>query len=81
MTFELRCRPYTLELRDLFTLANSSRTTTPTLLVELERDGLVGRGEAAMPPYLGETHESAQAFLQRVDLSALEDPFATERAL
>ena len=81
MTFELRCRPYTLELRDRFTLANSSRTTTPTLLVELERDGLVGRGEAAMPPYLGETHESAQAFLQRVDLSALEDPFATERAL
>lgn len=81
MTFALRCRPYTLELRDRFTLANSSRTTTPTLLVELERDGVVGRGEAAMPPYLGETHASAQAFLERVDLSALEDPFATERAL
>ena len=30
MTFELRCVPYTLELRDRFTLANSSRTTTPT---------------------------------------------------
>lgn len=81
MTFELRCRPYTLELRNRFTLANSSRTTTPTLLVELEQDGVVGRGEAAMPPYLGETHASAQAFLQRIDLALLADPFATDRAL
>ncbi|MGC6487739.1 MAG: dipeptide epimerase [Planctomycetota bacterium] len=81
MTFALRCRPYTLELRERFTLANSSRTTTPTLLVELERDGLVGRGEASMPPYLGETQASARAFLERVDLSLLEDPFASEPAL
>ena len=81
MTFELRCRPYTLKLRDRFTLANSTRTTTPTLLVELEREGIVGRGEAAMPPYLGETQASARAFLEGVDLAVLEDPFATRRAL
>ncbi len=74
MTFELRCVPYTLELRDRFTLANSSRTTTPTLLVELEQDGVVGRGEASMPPYLGESHASAQAFLRGVDLARFDDP-------
>ncbi|HEB53635.1 MAG TPA: dipeptide epimerase [bacterium] len=81
MTFTLRCRPYTLELKHRFTLAHSSRTTTPTLLVELERDGIVGRGEAAMPPYLGETQDTARAFLTAIDLSVLDDPFAVARAL
>ncbi|MCA8949303.1 MAG: dipeptide epimerase [Planctomycetes bacterium] len=75
MTFELRCKPYTLELRHRFTLANSSRTTTPTLLIELERDGIVGYGEAAMPPYLGETHASAQAFLERIELARIDAEF------
>ncbi len=77
MTFALRCIPFTLELRHRFTLANSSRTTTPTLLVELERDGVTGYGEASMPPYLCETQESAQAFLQRIDVTAFDDPFDT----
>lgn len=73
--WQLRARPFALELVHRFTIANSSRTTTPTLLVELERDGVVGHGEASMPPYLGETPASAAAFLDRVDLSAIDDPF------
>ena len=72
--WQLRTRPFALELVNRFTIANSSRTTTPTLLVELERDGIVGYGEASMPPYLGETQQSAAALLARIDLDACDDP-------
>ncbi len=67
--------PYTLQLRHAFTLATSSRTTTPVMLTEVEFDGVKGYGEASMPPYLGESHESVATFLSRVDLSQFSDPF------
>jgi len=75
--FTLRYRPYTLELRHVFTIAAGSRSTTPVVLTELEFDGIVGYGEASMPPYLGESHESVLTFLNRVDLSGFNDPFDT----
>lgn len=78
---KLRFRPYTLELKHVFTIATSSRTTTPVVLTELEFDGVVGYGEASMPPYLGESHETATAFLSRVDLSAFKNPFELETIL
>ncbi|MFA5833237.1 MAG: dipeptide epimerase [Bacteroidota bacterium] len=77
MTF----RPYTLELKHVFTVAAFSRTTTPVVLVEIEYDGLVGYGEASMPPYLGESQESVIAFLKRVDLSKYSNPFDLETIL
>jgi hypothetical protein len=55
---ELRFTPYTLQLKHAFTLSTSSRTTTPVMLTEIEYDGIIGYGEASMPPYLGESHES-----------------------
>lgn len=73
--------PYTLELRHTFTIAGSSRTTTPVMLTEISFDGLTGYGEASMPPYLGETQESAAAFLSRVDLSGFADPFELQTIL
>ena len=73
-TMKLRFSPYTLELRHAFTIATSSRTTTPVMLVEVEKDGIIGYGEASMPPYLGESHETAAAFLGKVDLSRFPDP-------
>ena len=75
--FTLRYRPYTLALRHVFTIAAGSRSTTPVVLTELEYDGIVGHGEASMPPYLGESHESVLTFLDRVDLSDFNDPFHT----
>jgi len=75
--FTLRYRPYTLELRHVFTIAAGSRSTTPVVLTELEYDGITGYGEASMPPYLGESHQSVLAFLDRVDLSQFNDPFHT----
>ncbi|MHB1070878.1 MAG: twin-arginine translocation signal domain-containing protein, partial [Gemmatimonadaceae bacterium] len=77
----LRYRPYTLELRHVFTIANSSRTTTPVVLTEIEYDGVTGYGEASMPPYLGESHASVLDFLARVDLSKYENPFELETIL
>lgn len=75
---KLRFSPYTLELRHAFTIATSSRTTTPVMMVEVEKDGIIGYGEASMPPYLGESHETAKAFLSKVDLGAFPDPFQLE---
>ncbi|MEW6512255.1 MAG: dipeptide epimerase [Bacteroidota bacterium] len=78
---KLRFYPYTLELKHVFTLATSSRTTTPVMMVEVEQDGIIGYGEASMPPYLGESHATAQAFLAKVDLSRYGDPFMLEKIL
>ena len=75
---KLRFRPYDLQLKHVFTIANSSRTTTPVMLTEIEYDGLIGYGEASMPPYLGESHKTATEFLSKVDLSSFSDPFALE---
>lgn len=78
---KLRIRPYTLELQDEFSIANSSRTTTPAMLVEVEHAGVIGYGEAAMPPYLGESQATAAAFLAQIDLAQFPDPFAREEIL
>lgn len=79
--FTLRYRPYTLELRHVFTVASFSRSTTPVVLTELEYDGIIGYGEASMPPYLGETQESVINFLSKLDLSSFSSPFETAAIL
>ena len=79
--FILRYRPYTLELKHVFTIAAGSRSTTPVVLTELEFDGIIGYGEASMPPYLGESHESVLSFLKKVDLTTFNDPFLIEDIL
>ena len=73
--------PYDLQLRHTFTLANSSRKNTPDMLIQIEYDGLVGYGEASMPPYLGESVESATRFLSALDLSQFTDPFQMDDIL
>jgi len=72
---ELKFTPYTLQLKHAFNLATSSRTTTPVMLTEIEYDGITGYGEASMPPYLGESHESVAKFLSLLNLSQFGDPF------
>ena len=78
---KLRFTPYTLQLKHAFTLATSSRTTTPVMLVEVEKDGITGYGEASMPPYLGESQETAAAFLSSLDASRWRDPFLLDEIL
>ena len=74
----LKFTPYTLQLKHAFTLATSSRTTTPVMLTEIGYEGITGYGEASMPPYLGENHETVSGFLTKVDLSSFSGPFLTE---
>lgn len=78
---KLTFKPYTLELKHVFTIATSSRSTTPVMLTQIEYEGIVGYGEASMPPYLGESHETASKFLSKVDLSQFNDPFKMEEIL
>jgi L-alanine-DL-glutamate epimerase-like enolase superfamily enzyme len=81
LSMKLRFRPYDLQLKHVFTIANNSRTTTPVMLTEIEYDGIIGYGEASMPPYLGENQKSAAEFLSKVDLSSFNDPFNLEDIL
>ncbi|MBO5054333.1 MAG: dipeptide epimerase [Muribaculaceae bacterium] len=74
LTFE----PYELQLRHAFNLAKYQRTTTPGVQVRLTCDGIVGYGEASMPPYLGESVDSVCKFLSSLDLSQFNDPFRIE---
>ncbi|MDY2642167.1 MAG: dipeptide epimerase [Mediterranea sp.] len=83
---QLRFFPYELKLAHVFTVASYSRSTTPDVQVELEYDGIIGYGEASMPPYLAKelgTVESVMAFLQRVQqvIGAFDDPFKMEEIL
>ncbi|GHT39228.1 L-Ala-D/L-Glu epimerase [Bacteroidia bacterium] len=78
---KLTFRTYDLQLRHVFTIANSSRTTTPVVLTEIEYDGITGYGEASMPPYLGETQASVIEFLKKVNLEQFASPFELEDIL
>jgi len=78
---KLSFKPYSLELKHAFTIATSSRKTTPVMLTEIEYNGIVGYGEASMPPYLGESQETAAQFLSKVDLSQFDSPFELEKIL
>ena len=73
---KLTYQPYQLELKHPFTIAKFSRTATPLMLLRLEYEGFTGYGEASMVPYMGENLETAEAFLQKVDLSFFYHPFS-----
>ena len=77
----LKFRPYPLQLQHTFTVAGNSRTETPDVLLTLEHEGIIGYGEASMPPYLGENIESVCKFLQQVDVTQFYDPFRTDEIL
>ena len=77
----LSFEPYELHLKHVFTLASGSRSTTPVMLTRIEFDGITGYGEASMPPYLGESHETAASFLSKVNLAQFENPFLMEDIL
>ena len=77
----LRFIPYDLKLKHTFTIANSSRNSTPDMLTCLDFEGISGYGEASMPPYLGESVESCTKFLSSLDLSQFKDPFQMDDIL
>jgi L-alanine-DL-glutamate epimerase-like enolase superfamily enzyme len=78
---QLRTRTVSLALADEFGIARGSRTTQAVVQVELEHDGLTGRGEAAPVYYRGESVETATAFLGDAGGRLGDDPFALEDIL
>ncbi|MCO4292869.1 dipeptide epimerase [Solitalea sp. MAHUQ-68] len=78
---KLSFKAFDLKLKYPFTIANFSRTSTPLMLTQIEYDGLVGHGEASMPPYLGESQQTAADFLVKVDLSQFSSPENIEEIL
>jgi L-Ala-D/L-Glu epimerase len=62
---QLSFRKIDLQLKHTFTIATVSRTFTPIVLTQIAYDNKVGFGEASMPPYIGENHETACLFLEK----------------
>lgn len=77
----LSWEPYELQLRHTFSVSGSSRNSTPGVQVRIGYDGFVGYGEASMPPYLGHTVASVQAFLSKLRLGRFGDPFQLDEIM
>lgn len=72
---------YNLELKHPFSIAKFSRTSTPVMLIRLTYENIEGYGEASMVPYMGESAETALAFLKKVDWNRFVHPFNFEEIL
>ena len=79
----LTFKPQLLYFKRPFKIAHGTRLSTPIVITQLEHQGIVGFGEASMPPYLSETHETALLFLNKASqlLSAHQNPFDIETIL
>ncbi|WP_316816674.1 dipeptide epimerase [Pedobacter nyackensis] len=84
---------YNLELKHPFSIAKFSRTSTPVMLIRLtyknpastNNDECIeqvdGYGEASMVPYMGESVETATAFLKKIDWNRFTFPFNFEEII
>lgn len=75
MVLQIRYNAFELNLKYPFRISGFSRTATPLMLLEIDCEGITGYGEASMVPYLGESIESAQYFMAKVNLDWLKLPF------
>jgi L-alanine-DL-glutamate epimerase-like enolase superfamily enzyme len=76
---QLRATTSTLELAEAFGISRGSRTNQTVVQVELEHDGVVGRGEASAVYYRGESIDAVVEFLTVTAPPLVEDdPFALE---
>ncbi|CAN5374490.1 dipeptide epimerase [soil metagenome] len=77
---KLSYTPHTLYFKRPFKIAHGIRSSTPIVIVEIKHEGLIGYGEASMPPYLGESHETVLEFLKKASpvIQNHKDPFDLE---
>ncbi len=80
---KLTFSPHILYFKRPFKIAHGTRTSTPIVLTQLEYDGIIGYGEASLPPYLSESHQSVLSFLTKAAklLSNLNNPLEIETIL
>ncbi|MBI1938770.1 MAG: dipeptide epimerase [Ignavibacteriales bacterium] len=62
-----------LKLKHAFAISSYTRTTTPVVLIRLEHNRIIGYGEASLPQYLKETQKSVRDYLNKIDLSGVND--------
>jgi L-Ala-D/L-Glu epimerase len=78
-TMELRVATKELALAEAFGIARGSRTSQTVVQVELEHEGILGRGEASAVYYRGESVDAVVEFLSTTAPSLVgDDPFALE---
>ncbi|MCX2475415.1 dipeptide epimerase [Pedobacter sp. MC2016-05] len=78
---KISCKQFELELKYPFSISKFTRTSTPLMLLKIQYQDVVGYGEASMVPYMGESFETAAAFLKEVDLSKFAYPFNFEEII
>lgn len=80
---KLSFQPFTLQFKHPFKIAHGVRSSTPVVIVKIKYEEFVGYGEASMPPYLGESHETVIQFLEKVKpiLEKLNYPFNMDEVL
>ena len=79
---ELSFTPINLNMVHTFTISGFSRDVTPSILVRITYDGVTGYGEGGLPPYMiGQTHDTVQPFLSKIDLAQFDNPFQIEDIL
>ncbi|MBA4311309.1 MAG: dipeptide epimerase [Chlorobiaceae bacterium] len=78
---KLRFYKYDLKLKHTFTIARNTRTTSSTVIVELEHENITGYGEAAPSSRYGETSETVCKFLADVNLDSVKTPFEIKEIL
>lgn len=68
--------PITLDMKHTFNISGFSRNTQSSILAEISYDGHTGYGEGGLPPYMtGQTVETVQAFMSKVNLGQFSSPF------
>lgn len=78
---KISCRQYELELKHPFSIAKFTRTSTPIMLLKIQHEDVFGIGEASMVPYMGESFETANAFLKQIDWNNITYPFNFEEII
>lgn len=72
---KLNYRRYDLKLKHTFTISRSSRDTVPVIILEFEKNGIIAYGEASPNARYGETTETVEDFLKKIEMERLQDPF------
>jgi L-alanine-DL-glutamate epimerase-like enolase superfamily enzyme len=78
---KLTFRRYDLRLKHTFTTSRGGRDVSPVIILELEHDGLIGYGESAPIARYGESVDTVETFLTKLDLTRFGDPFQLESIL
>ena len=82
--FKIRWNHFALKLKHTFTISRSSRTEVPVMFIELEKDGIIGFGEASPNARYDETPEKVEAVFAGLNpeiFDSVNTPEEVEQAL